>query len=128
MSTPDAIAAMAQLWHHPAGRRAALGKPLSPTMTARDGFAAKTMLPMAPTLPISSRPQDGLWLLMLDANVFHRLDGLWQLRSNAAWDHVLAQRPYLLDWIADVSERAQRMGKTPSGLFPLPRSTPGDDG
>lgn len=57
-------------------------------------------------------PQQGLWLLMLDANVFHQVDGVWQVRSNAAWDHVLTMRPYLLEWIADVAERARRLDKT----------------
>lgn len=57
-------------------------------------------------------PQPGLWLLMLDANVFYPLDGGWQVRSNAAWDHVLAQRPYLLAWIGDIARRARLLGKT----------------
>ena len=57
-------------------------------------------------------PQDGLWLLMLDANVFHRVNGTWQVRSDAAWDHILEERPYILTWISDVAERAIRTGKT----------------
>lgn len=57
-------------------------------------------------------PQEGLWLLILDANVFQWENGAWQVRSNAAWDHVLKQRPYMLDWIANVTERASRSGKT----------------
>ncbi len=56
-------------------------------------------------------PLEGLWLLILDANVFHRENGAWQVRSNAAWDHVLKQRPYMLNWIANVAERASRSGK-----------------
>ncbi|MCM2438865.1 metallophosphoesterase [Agrobacterium vitis] len=57
-------------------------------------------------------PQEGLWLLMLDANVFHKIGDIWQVRADAAWDHVLAERPYLLAWIKDVTERANRLAKT----------------
>lgn len=57
-------------------------------------------------------PQPGLWLLMLDANVFSEVDGRWQLHADAAWDHVLARRPYLIGWIADVARRAEQSGKT----------------
>lgn len=57
-------------------------------------------------------PQQGVWLLMLDANVFQKIDDTWLLRANAAWDHVLAQRPYFLKWIEDVAQRAKMLGKT----------------
>ncbi|MDU0364284.1 metallophosphoesterase [Rhizobium sp. 25PS6] len=76
-------------------------------------------------------PQEGLWLLILDANVFHLLDGIWQVRSNAAWDHVLAQRPYILDWIANVAERSRQTGKTLLAFshYPvLPLATTGEGG
>lgn len=57
-------------------------------------------------------PQEGLWLLMLDANVFQKADHGWILKADAAWDHVLAARPYLLEWIGDVTRRADQLGKT----------------
>ncbi len=57
-------------------------------------------------------PQDGLWLLMLDANVFQKVGNVWELRADAAWDHVLSARPYLLPWITDVARRAAQSGKT----------------
>lgn len=57
-------------------------------------------------------PQQGLWLLMLDANVFQNTGDTWTLKADAAWDHVLAQRPYLLTWIEDVACRAKELGKT----------------
>jgi 3',5'-cyclic AMP phosphodiesterase CpdA len=57
-------------------------------------------------------PQQGLWLLMLDANVFQNTGGTWKLKADAAWDHVLAQRPYSLTWIEDVARRAKKLGKT----------------
>lgn len=57
-------------------------------------------------------PQAGLWLLMLDANVFSPKAGGWKVEADAAWDHVLARRPYLVGWIEDVADRASRFGKT----------------
>ncbi|MGV1828307.1 metallophosphoesterase [Agrobacterium vitis] len=57
-------------------------------------------------------PQEGLWLLMLDANVFQKTGDGWKVRADAAWDHVLAERPYLLAWIKQVADRANRLGKT----------------
>ncbi|KAA3507413.1 metallophosphoesterase [Agrobacterium vitis] len=57
-------------------------------------------------------PQEGLWLLMLDANVFQKTGDGWKVRADAAWDHVLAERPSLLTWIEDVAARANRLGKT----------------
>ncbi|MDO1583118.1 metallophosphoesterase family protein [Rhizobium oryzicola] len=57
-------------------------------------------------------PHDGLWLLVLDANVFTCKNGFSKLESDAAWDHVLARRPYLLEWIEAVAQRAKRLGKT----------------
>ncbi len=77
-------------------------------------------------------PQPGLWLLMLDANVFSKVDGQWQLKADAAWDHVLAERPYLIEWIADVARRADQSGKTLIAFshypaLPLPFSGDGVD-
>ncbi|WP_122518972.1 metallophosphoesterase family protein [Pannonibacter phragmitetus] len=68
-----------------------------------------------PALPDASylvEPQEGLWLLMLDANVFHRAGAGWKLKADAAWDHVLTDRPYLIDWIRDAAQRAKHQGKT----------------
>ncbi|MCD2178186.1 metallophosphoesterase family protein [Rhizobium sp. C1] len=56
-------------------------------------------------------PQEGLWLLVLDANVFSLKDGVWKVEDDAAWDHVLARRPYFLPWLTDVAARAARLGK-----------------
>lgn len=57
-------------------------------------------------------PVSGLWLLMIDANVYAQEDGEWRVRANKAWDHVIAQRPYLLDWVRSVARRAKAGGKT----------------
>lgn len=110
MSTPDAIVAMA---HYGISRPDGVLHWETP-FTDHDGarrFRREAHAADGPDASYLVEPQDGLWLLMLDANVSDRFDGLWLVRSNAAWDHVLAQRPYILDWIADVCERADRMGK-----------------
>jgi len=111
MSTEDAVKAMSNYglnrpdgalhWETPFGNRDELEK----------RYPAGSD-PACLDLSYLVEPQDGLWLLILDANVFHRENGAWQVRSNAAWDHVLAQRPYTLDWIASVNERAEKLGKT----------------
>jgi 3',5'-cyclic AMP phosphodiesterase CpdA len=64
-------------------------------------------------------PLPGLWLLMADANVFvphpaaerARHDEDFADAGEAGWDAVLAHRPYLFDWIADVAARARLLGK-----------------
>lgn len=111
MSTEDAVEAMARYgimrpddvlhWETPFGG----GEELAQRRPA--GSEADRL-----DLSYLVEPQEGLWLLILDANVFHGKGVAWQVRSNAAWDHVLAQRPYMLDWITDVADRARRAGKT----------------
>lgn len=64
-------------------------------------------------------PEAGLWLLMLDANVFRPRDGITNPRrkrafmdpSTAGWNAVLRWKPFLLDWIADVHRRAAEQCK-----------------
>lgn len=64
-------------------------------------------------------PEEGLWLLMLDANVFRPRDGIADPRrkrafldpSTAGWNEVLRAKRFLLDWIADVHRRAAAGGK-----------------
>lgn len=64
-------------------------------------------------------PAKGLWLLMLDANVFEPRNGEWSIEqkkafldsSDAGWNSVLRCKRFLLDWIHDVSKRAKAKGK-----------------
>lgn len=64
-------------------------------------------------------PVDGLWLVMLDANVFEPRNGNRDIArkkafldsSNAGWNALLRVKPYLIDWIADVCARADSLGK-----------------
>lgn len=57
-------------------------------------------------------PSPGLWLLMLDANVFSRRGKGWYLHADGAWDHVLSRRGHLAPWIADVVRRAKAADAT----------------
>ncbi|MBB4952214.1 3',5'-cyclic AMP phosphodiesterase CpdA [Agrobacterium vitis] len=65
-------------------------------------------------------PQDGLWLLMIDANVFEPRDGHFPTGSeqafidstSAGWNAMLRLKPFMFEWIADVAARARRLGKT----------------
>lgn len=64
-------------------------------------------------------PVAGLWLLMIDANVFEPRNGDWTLTqkkafldcSDAGWNSVLRNRPHLMRWMKDVSSRASQTGK-----------------
>ncbi|MEO5613698.1 MAG: metallophosphoesterase [Cypionkella sp.] len=65
-------------------------------------------------------PEPGLWLLMIDANVFEPRAGRPDATrkkafvgpSDAGWNAVLRVKPFLLGWIADVIARAAALGKT----------------
>ncbi len=64
-------------------------------------------------------PEPGLWLLMLDANVFEPRPGrpdpsrkkAFLDPSEAGWNALLRIKPHLLRWIADVTARAAAGGK-----------------
>ena len=59
-------------------------------------------------------PVEGLWLLMIDANVFEPRNGQWRPTqkkafldcSDAGWNSVLRNRAHLMDWINNVCARA----------------------
>ncbi|MVA78202.1 metallophosphoesterase [Agrobacterium vitis] len=111
MSTAEAVEAMAP---YGVTRPASILHWEAPHETLEGG--APRYLPTDERLHLDAsylvEPQEGLWLLMLDANVFHKTGDTWQVRADAAWDHVLAERPSLLTWIEDVADRANRLGKT----------------
>ncbi len=64
-------------------------------------------------------PSDGIWLLMIDANVFEPRNGqsdparkkTFFDSSDAGWNAVLRVKPFLIDWIRDVCTRAKSSGK-----------------
>nr|WP_316655439.1 metallophosphoesterase [uncultured Gellertiella sp.] len=72
-------------------------------------------------------PVEGLWLAMIDANVFvpdpDGEDGLADSTS-AGWNAVLARKPFLLDWLKDVADRARMLGKRLIALSHYPALDP----
>ncbi|MFT6302458.1 MAG: 3',5'-cyclic AMP phosphodiesterase CpdA [Granulosicoccus sp.] len=64
-------------------------------------------------------PSPGLWLLMIDANVFEPRNGTWNINqkrafkdsSDAGWNSMLRNKHYLFEWITDVCKRADEQGK-----------------
>lgn len=79
-------------------------------------------------------PVAGLWLLMIDANVFEPLDGNFVEGEEAAfidstcggWNAMLRSKGFILDWIADVSRRARQQGKTLLAFSHYPALDPFD--
>lgn len=63
-------------------------------------------------------PVEGIWLLMIDANVFAPVDGVapgepgdFADSTSAGWNAMLRHKPFIFDWLADVSRRAREGGK-----------------
>ncbi|MCW0001123.1 metallophosphoesterase [Pararhizobium sp. YC-54] len=64
-------------------------------------------------------PEPGLWLMMIDANIFEPLDGLFEAGEEVAftdstsggWNALLRSKPFIIGWIGDVNRRAQALGK-----------------
>ncbi|MBZ9656812.1 metallophosphoesterase [Phyllobacterium sp. 2063] len=79
-------------------------------------------------------PEPGLWLLMIDANVFEPLDGDFERGEEAAfidstsggWNALLRSKAFIIDWIADVSRRAEKLGKTLLAFSHYPALDPFD--
>lgn len=80
-------------------------------------------------------PEDGLWLLMIDANVFEPRNGKRDIArkkafldsSDAGWNALLRVKPYLLDWVADVARRANERGKQLLAFSHYPTIDPFED-
>jgi 3',5'-cyclic AMP phosphodiesterase CpdA len=63
-------------------------------------------------------PFAGLWMLMVDANVFVPVDGAsnddeeaFIDSTDAGWNAMLVHKRFVLDWAKSVSERAEKLGK-----------------
>ena len=80
-------------------------------------------------------PEDGLWLLMIDVNVFEPRNGVFKPRSKrafidstaAGWNAMLRLKPFILTWMADVAARAKAAGKTLLTFSHYPVIDPLDD-
>ncbi|MFS8049235.1 metallophosphoesterase [Rhizobium sp. BR 314] len=79
-------------------------------------------------------PVPGIWLLMIDANVFEPRDGSFSHGEEAAfidstargWNAMLRFKPFILSWIGDVKRRARRLGKTLLAFSHYPALDPFD--
>lgn len=80
-------------------------------------------------------PEDGIWLLMIDANVFEPRNGKRDIArkkafldsSDAGWNALLHVKPYLVDWLADVARRAKEQGKQLLAFSHYPAIDPFED-
>lgn len=80
-------------------------------------------------------PEPGLWLLMVDANVFEPRNGTFRPESKrafidstaAGWNAVLSLKPFLIDWIGQVAARAKAAGKTLLAFSHYPAVDPLED-
>ncbi|UVC06987.1 metallophosphoesterase [Rhizobium sp. TH2] len=62
-------------------------------------------------------PFEGVWMLMIDANVFAPLDEPrdghgFADSTDAGWNGMLHHKAFILDWMKDVSRRAREQGRT----------------
>ncbi|MCM2475449.1 metallophosphoesterase [Rhizobium sp. CG5] len=81
-------------------------------------------------------PEEGLWLLMIDANVFEPNNGTFKTGSKGAfidstgagWNAMLRLKPFIFDWIRDVSARATALGKVLLTYSHYPAISPFGDG
>lgn len=76
-------------------------------------------------------PIPGIWLLMIDANVFVPVvgeDGKTGLAdsTDAGWNAMLVHKRFILDWIATVAARAKRQDKTVLAFSHYPALDPLD--
>lgn len=79
-------------------------------------------------------PEPGIWLLMIDANVFEPRDGTFVGGEEAAfvdstaagWNAMLRLKPFIVSWITDVCARAEALGKTVLAFSHYPALDPFD--
>jgi 3',5'-cyclic AMP phosphodiesterase CpdA len=124
---PGLTAALAPFARHMAGERP------FPAFTATSADGSVTAdFPECSRLVI---PERGLWLLLLDANVFEpagrhiaatRKRGLLD-PATAGWAATLRQKPHLMEWVAQVSSDAAAAGATLVALSHYPALDPFGD-
>ncbi|MFP5076950.1 metallophosphoesterase family protein [Rhizobium sp. YIM 134829] len=79
------------------------------SVRSRSGQTVRTLMDASYLV----EPEAGLWLLMIDANVFVPVDGgdAFEDSTAAGWTALVAHKAFLVDWIAEVTARADRLGK-----------------
>lgn len=93
------------LWETPFGASDALGDRIG-TLTRPGDDPVRV-----PDLSYLVEPVAGLWILSVDANVYLPKGKGWDDCGKQGWNAVLAHKPWLVDWMADVAKRAREQGK-----------------
>lgn len=101
-------------WETPFGQGADVDQRLY-AVGAGDGSLAKRLMDASYLI----EPFEGVWLMMVDANVFrpfseaerplHKED--YADSAAAGWNAMLTAKPFILNWMKDVAARAQARGK-----------------
>jgi 3',5'-cyclic AMP phosphodiesterase CpdA len=81
-----------------------------------------------------TEPFPGVWLLMIDANVFEPVSGVaigtggdLADSTSAGWNAMLRHKQFIFDWMRDVADRANRLGKCLLAFSHYPAIDPLDD-
>ncbi|MDQ0321494.1 3',5'-cyclic AMP phosphodiesterase CpdA [Pararhizobium capsulatum DSM 1112] len=100
-------------WETPFGMEAAAEQRLYEVRSA-DGKIVRRLMDASYLV----EPMDGVWLLMIDVNVFAPMDGIlpgepgdFADSTSAGWNGMLQHKTFVFDWLADVSRRAEEQGK-----------------
>ncbi|KRA00036.1 hypothetical protein ASD64_00125 [Mesorhizobium sp. Root157] len=101
-------------WETPFGRDGALEQRCFDIRSA-DGGTARRMIDASYLV----EPVTDLWLLSIDANVFEPRNGdldpvaekSYIDSTDAGWNSMLRDKPFILDWMKDVARRAEAGGK-----------------
>ncbi|MGO2013188.1 hypothetical protein [Pseudoalteromonas sp.] len=100
------------LWETPFGKAGSLAQRRYSQCAQNDKASCKQV----PDTSYLVEPVKGLWLLAIDANVYiPKLKNgamVFQGSGNAGYNKVLTEKPFLLEWITKVVERAKKQNKT----------------
>ncbi len=96
-------------WESPFGEDDALDA-RSFEICSADGLTARRMIDASYLV----EPVDGLWLMSIDSNVFEPRDGdldptaekSYIDSTDAGWNSMLRNKPFIFDWMRDVARRA----------------------
>ena len=140
LGLPDALMPMAKFgyfnapddihWETPFGSSDAVEDRMY-TAVSDDGTVSHSLMDASYLI----EPEHGLWLLMIDANVFEPRSGSYRIdqkqafidSTDAGWNAVMRIKPFLVDWIKDVCRRADQNGKSLLAFSHYPAIDPFDD-
>ncbi|MGH6762084.1 MAG: metallophosphoesterase family protein [Phyllobacterium sp.] len=101
-------------WETPFGKDDAAASRLYEVVSA-DGQTRRTLMDASYLV----EPFDGIWLLMIDANVFVPKNGDLPVEeetsfidsTGAGWNGMIRHKRFILQWAAEVAKRAEMLGK-----------------